>query len=116
MNPDDRETLPESPSLRAGVRRELAEDERARGAGRPGEQTPACVSLPRLDRALEQGFDRAEAWHVRDCAFCQKRIAMVWRVRCPRLGLILTHLGTDMLSRRGAVDEELAEDGLVLTL
>ena len=36
------------------------------------------------------------------------------RLRCRRL--ILTHMGTDMLGRRGAVDEELAEDGLVLTL
>lgn len=74
------------------------------------DRTPDCLSLPALDRALTSGFTTGERVHVTACSFCQKVIAMVWRLECPSLTLVLLHLAPSS-PVSGAMAEHLERDG-----
>jgi ribonuclease BN (tRNA processing enzyme) len=55
-------------------------------------------------------FERSVKYHLSYARLVDQRS----RLRCKRL--VLTHMSADMLNRHGAVDAELAEDGLTLTI
>lgn len=55
-------------------------------------------------------FERSVKYHLSYATLAEYRS----RLRCKRL--VLTHMSADMLSRRGEVEAELAEDGLTLSI
>jgi ribonuclease BN (tRNA processing enzyme) len=55
-------------------------------------------------------FERSVKYHLSYATLSAQRS----RLRCKRL--VLTHMSADMLSRRGEVEAELAEDGLTVAI
>ncbi len=55
-------------------------------------KTPQCPSLPRFAVALREGWTPEEREHVSECRYCQKIIAMEWRIQCPSLLSLILHL------------------------
>lgn len=57
------------------------------------DRSPDCLSLSALDEASNRLFAGSQGAHVSACSFCQKLLAMAWRLECPGTGLVLMHLG-----------------------
>jgi len=75
---------------------------------RHSRQTDDCLSLPAFVLALRRGFSKEELAHVGDCAFCQKMVAMEWRLDCPSL-VTLARIRNGTLPHRYAPQEHLEE-------
>ncbi len=71
-----REPVDLKSALRAFVNR------RSNDASDPLTQ-PGCLSLPSIVMGLTRGWKQAEQTHVSDCPFCQRAIAMSWKVSPP---------------------------------
>lgn len=51
--------------------------------GKHPDRTQECPLLSRVGRALAGEWTGSEIGHVRECAYCQKTVAMFWAQECP---------------------------------
>jgi hypothetical protein len=72
--------------------REVGARELERAPRQHGDRTLDCLSLPALDDVTTRGFTEPQLLHVPMCPFCQRLLAMAWRLECPGIRLLLVHL------------------------
>ena len=88
-----------SPSRESGsaaaveLLRELHARDVERAPTQHSDRTADCLPLWMVGEASNRGFADSQLAHVPTCRFCQKLLAMAWRLECPGIRLLLLHLG-----------------------